>query len=326
MEKLMNELPDEPFTGLSTKGGFRAATSACYEAIRSEGGNIQALNDIVYDATTTNRKAIRFNLDNYEIEDRFEYDPIYPGEYVFWRCVEECLSTKSYDLAKLKLVIVKGPGKTRIATKGKIALKVIQDFVNGIVSWCLSKSFESSTSGMEKENHGWQFFKELFKHEEVFQISSRNRLNIGLNEFTDEIQYLPVYAGSTDFKKATDYQNHSIARIIGKRFLKKVGIPTVLSDLIIESGLNPRIIEFRGEGILSTIGLPTNEENVRQILLRKGVMQGDPLTKVILHLTNICIRETSKRICVLEKMEGGLNLLSERIKRFSETKVIENYF
>jgi len=58
-------------------------------------------------------------------------------------------------------------------------------------------------------------------------------------------------------------------------------------------------VHFNGKGIFSHIGEPSlMDEHTRHVRLVRGMMMGDPLTKVILHFTNISIREMGRYIAL----------------------------
>jgi hypothetical protein len=58
--------------------------------------------------------------------------------------------------------------------------------------------------------------------------------------------------------------------------------------------------------MLETIGLPVPDvENRRYIMMTKGLLMGDPLTKVILHLINIIVRLTASNICSEKYLQNG---------------------
>jgi len=89
----------------------------------------------------------------------------------------------------------------------------------------------------------------------------------------------------------------------------------------------PRPIVFEAHGSMSDYGsewnLESPFENARFVMLRKGILMGDPLTKVILHLINILVRVTGANYAspaFIEKifpMESGS--ITDYVQRYSVT-------
>jgi hypothetical protein len=79
--------------------------------------------------------------------------------------------------------------------------------------------------------------------------------------------------------------------------MKKCGIPPLLQKIVVKTCFSPRIVHFNGKGIFSHIGVFSDIDlHTRHVRLVRGMMMGDPLTKVILHFTNISIRELGRYI------------------------------
>jgi len=316
IKEAIDSIPDEAVTGLSTKAGIRASSSACYEASRREGGNIAALNEIVFRGQILKEDAFVFDLETGDPLGTIAYTGENPGEYVFWRCVEEVLATDPIVLGTLKMLSVKAPSKVRIATKGHICLKVALDFINGVCSWVLSKAFPTSTSGMEKENHAWNFSKELHKMAGCFVVSNIENDYLDATTRVSITTYKPLFVGSTDFTAATDRAEYRIGQLLAQPFMSKVGVPPILQGVVMATCLRPRKVEFRARGYLSTVGAPVEgDPESRFILTKKGIMQGDPLTKVILHLSNVCIRLVALKL-TKAKRDGSLEAICLRAKRY----------
>lgn len=297
IEKILSEAPDEAFTGLQTKTGVRVATSACYEKTREEGGTAEAINDIVYEGTVGRPAIIRDLYTGAEVEQKL-LDDLTPGEYIFWRCLEEVLALPPEELRKCFLLLVREPGKARAVTKALAALKIVLDLVNGVVSWPIGKAFPSSESGMLKESHGWNFFKDLLSDEElVFREKSVADTFGAVGVLLRTITYHDVFISSTDLETATDFMHHQVGRRVGSAIMRKCGIPPILRGIVMATCFQPRTVEFTGTGVLTAFGekvpvaVGEPDLNVRRVTLRRGVLMGDPLTKPILHLINIGTRE-----------------------------------
>jgi hypothetical protein len=309
MNNLIGNVPDAAFFGLQTKAGIRVTTAAALEKTRAEGGSAQAVNDFLYEAHI-GRKVRVLNLHHGTVEEERSLSELTVGEYIFWRSLEIVLSTPLPELRSAYMVGVMEPGKTRVVTKTMVSLKIVLDVVNGICSWPLAKGFESSSSGMLKEAHGWNFFKEFYKHaDEIFRVHTRNRTRIGQDNFVEEILYEDIFVSSTDYETATDSLNHNVAKRIAIPWMTKCGIPEILRGIVVAVCYQPRTIYFSATGCLKAYGETTDEENnINALLLRRGVLMGDPLTKVVLHFTNILTRRTTS----LE-----FNRITERMQRRS---------
>jgi hypothetical protein len=124
----------------------------------------------------------------------------------------------------------------------------------------------------------------------------------------------------TDFKTSTDAIDHQIAYILAKRWMTACGIPPCLKNIVYMTCFSEREIMFFGEGALATRGKPLPEKDGwRSIQMKTGILMGDPLTKVVLHLTNICIRRLSYRLYesdFMEKIGAGhiRNELTEMVR------------
>jgi len=320
LQQIVNEIPDHVFTGLTTKAGVNVTTSACFEEIRSEGGSSEYIRSIVREGRL-GRKVKIINLNTGQTEALSTLDEVSVGGYIFWRSLEEVLGTPPETLKEAKLVMIREPGKARTVTKARAALKIVLDVVNGICSYPLKKGIESSHSGMAQANHGWNFFTNLYGpwRNLVFNPVSREKMNNGPDSFLEEIEYAPLYVGFTDYSEATDRIEHKVARLAGDVWMTKCGIPKVLRGIVHETCYTPRKIFFDGTGPLKKIGSEISGETTRFITLRKGVLMGDPLTKVVLHLLNIVSRRlgalTTDKSVVHALPNGGEPLVS-RLRAF----------
>jgi len=183
VDSSIKDIPDEWFTGLKTKASVTVTSAACWENTRSEEGTLAALHEIVqgYEGNTP---VLKLDLINGRDTELLYPEGCEVGEYVFWVCIRHILSTNPSELTKVMLVVANEPGKARIVTKGVAALKIVLDVVSGMCSYPL-KGSETSSSGMERSNHAWNFFRGLFssKNEEIiFEVKSIK--NEGFNDHT----------------------------------------------------------------------------------------------------------------------------------------------
>jgi len=292
VKKITDSIPDYVFQGLGTKSGIRVTASACYERSRKEGGTVEFIRTLVNEGNL-GRKIRISDLEGLGAVPVYKnLDEVTAGEYVFWRCLEEVLASNKEDLKKAFLVMIREPGKARTVTKGAAALKVVLDLVNGICSYPL-KRVESSSSGMGKAHHGWNFFKEFFTSWRGLTFGDPEgiqRYKRGDGYIEEIVTYPALYVGMTDYSEATDFLHHDVARPIARAWMLKCGIPPVLRGIVMETCFTPRTILFRATGPLKEMGDPTDSDGIRSVKLVRGVLMGDPLTKVILHLINASVR------------------------------------
>lgn len=292
LDMLLSNVPDEALTGLATHATLRVTTAACWETTMSEGGTASAINDIVWSGNF-GRTCIVRDLQNGTIVERKKLSDCTVGEYIFWRSLEEVLSVPPDELSSVWLVMVEDPGKARTVTKGRACLKVVYDVINKLCSRLLTKGVESSRSGMEKSSHAWEFFKTFFKESrEVFKVHEKkimtaNKVNGKKRILTN---YEELFCSSTDYKSATDKFRFEIAEIIGDRVMRKMGIPKLLMGIVKRISFKPRKVFFMADGPIENLGDEHFIAGVRFITTTRGILMGDPLTKVLLHVENICTR------------------------------------
>jgi len=300
LKEVLDKLPQESFTGLSTKARIQVNTSSSWEKTRREGGTIEAARELLASLPIGEQVPVR-NLDTGEIETyRSPEDFDSTGEVVFWIALDHTLRTPLGQLKAAYLTMVKEPGKARTVTKARACLKIVLDLVSKIVASPLEKGIRSSASGMGKSNHGWNLFCRLMSDEVrdmVFSLDSREENPYeGYVERTDTFKAL--FMSSTDYKEATDQLSHEVAADLGNAWMLKCGIPRVLRSLVHKTCFSERTVFFAATGALNTIGIerPDYGENIRSIQLVNGVLMGDPLTKVVLHLVNVVTRHVGQRL------------------------------
>lgn len=309
LRRILRDIPDHVFTGLTTKAGVNPTTSACFENLREEGGTSEHIRSLVREGRL-GRKVKILNLDTNEFVSYQSLEEIGIGSYIFWRCLEEVLSMTPDTLREAKVVMINEPGKSRTVTKGHAALKVILDTINGICSYPLRKGVESSSSGMGKSNHGWNAFKSFYEEEDirrlVFSIKSKTTRprSIGVDEV--EIQYDRCWTSFTDYSEATDKMDHKVSSFVADRWMLKCGIPPILRGIVHETCFKPRKIYFDATGVLEGLGRWDDKKKSFYTTLRRGILMGDPLTKVCLHLCNKIARDTAN---ILSATDNPLDLL-----------------
>jgi len=293
MDEVIGELPDHIFTGLDTKARVTVTGSACYEATRSEGGTAQAILDIMSKYDDDILVPIR-DLDTGNITSWVHKEKASSiGTAVFWACLHEVLTSNLEELRRVSLTLVREPGKARVVTKGHAALKIVLDTVSKICSYPLKKGFKSSASGMGKSHHGWNLFKDFTSEEMYDLLFSEDRKFREDDQFAEHISRVQVwedvYLSSTDYQEATDRMVHKFGSIVATKWMTKCGIPPILRGIILAVCFRPREVHFTATGALREVGRLV-EGDTRSVVLYRGVLMGDPLTKVILHFANILAR------------------------------------
>jgi len=300
LEEVLSDLPQEAFTGLSTKARVTVSTSASWEFTRRQGGTVEAAREILASVPIGEQVPVR-DLDTGWIEAYKSVDSFDSiGEVLFWISLDHVLRTPPEELNFAFLTMVKEPGKARTVTKARACLKIVLDLVNKLVSAPLEKGIRSSSSGMGKSNHGWNLFCRLMSDEVrdmVFSLETREENPYeGYVERTDTFKHL--YMSSTDYEEATDQLTHVVAADLGGMWMRKCGIPRVLRAIVHKTCFRPRTVFFHATGVLEAYGTarPEMGENIRAVTMVNGVLMGDPLTKPVLHLTNVVARHAGSRL------------------------------
>jgi hypothetical protein len=290
LKRVVAKIPSHSFTGLSTKAAVNVTTRACKEYTRQEGGSLQGVMNFTSLKQAGKRVPVR-DLQTGKILK--ETSDLGLGEYIFWSCLDTVLKTRPQKLYEVELIVLSEPGKARSITKATYCLKVVLDVVNKLCSWPLGRGIPSSKSGMKKSHHPWNLFRRFYQNplkEHLFRVKKTSKIET--EGYTDKkITYKRLYASSTDYRTATDYFEHKIARTIARYWMIQCGIPAVLRGIVLRS-YSPRKVYFKAPGPLSTLGEFYSKE-YRVITTSRGILMGDPLTKVILHLLNASVREIS---------------------------------
>jgi hypothetical protein len=230
-------------------------------------------------------------------------DDLTLGSYIFWECLHRVVTTPLEEVSVATLIVATEPGKARSVTKARAYLKVVLDVLNHICSYPLTK-LDSSAAGMSRSNHGWETFKSIFRKDDAdlfFKTTQRNNLEKPTpdgNGVELTRHYVDLFASFTDYSSATDMFHHDVGKVLAKAWLERCGVPPMLGGILMATGYRPRKIYFTGTGPLEKIGVsdPTDKnQDRRHIMLRRGILMGDPLTKPVLHLLNASIRQLAKR-------------------------------
>jgi len=293
-------LDQSVFTGLDTKARVTVTISSCWEKTQEEGGTIEAISEIVHMGAIGVTVPKR-DLFSGAVVGEVSYSASDTGTYIFWACLDHVLKASPDEINMAALVMVSEPGKARTVTKATAALKVVLDVVNKICSWPLTK-IKSSSSGMAKASHAWNSFKESFTDsgkEIVFDPLEQRTETMSSGEKVRTTTYRDVFMSSTDYENATDAMNHEVASMISRYWMNKCGIPPILQMIVLRTCYKPRPVVFEARGPMAAYGEKWESAspfaNPNYIMLRRGVLMGDPLTKPVLHLVNILVRTAGEK-------------------------------
>jgi len=218
-----------------------------------------------------------------------------------------CLRTEPEQLKYAFLTVVKEPGKGRAVTKARSYLKIVLDLVAKICAEPMRKGVQSSSSGMGKSHHGWNFFNSFFDGDLGKQTFEEIQHDVtAYAGYTEHVKtYRDIFVSSTDYQTATDGMHHEVAQLLGDTWMQWCGIPPILRAIVNTTCYKPRRIYFQATGALEAVGSETEFLGIRSITLRQGVLMGDPLTKIALHLTNIVAREVAKGVESIDFLRQG---------------------
>jgi hypothetical protein len=297
MDEVITNLPQAAFTGLATKAAVTVTTASSWEQTQKEGETLATIMEVLIPANVGMKVPTR-DLYTGDVNGSCCHATHNIGEVIFWSSLDHVLTTDLEELREVWLVMVNEPGKARAVTKGHACLKIVLNVVNKLCSWPLAKGVSSSESGMSKAHHGWNFFKSFYTEEMkeyFFDLDGDPIDEVFEDKVYRTVVYKDVYLGSTDFSNATDNMLHEVACILGNKWMRKCGIPPVLLGIVNATCYQPRWVYFSASGPLNDLGEDV-DGIVRRIRLRRGVMMGDPLTKVVLHLINIIARTISNKL------------------------------
>jgi len=125
------------------------------------------------------------------------------------------------------------------------------------------EALPSSQSGVGAANHSWNFFKRL------------SHKNPSASFIFDEKIQTAVY--STDWETATDYCDPYIAGAMLNRLSEALGVPKWYRETMLFALTAPRQVET-----IDRNGVPE-----LSFVTKRGVLMGDPVTKVVLHLYHL---------------------------------------
>jgi len=187
------------------------------------------------------------------------------GERLFhWACGTFKDRTKVYDknCMSCRISLVAELGKYRTITVSTLQhALLLHPFSH--MGLKILEAVPSSQSGIGAANHAWNFFKRL---------SHKNPSASFV--FRDDIE---TSVFSTDWSVATDHTDPLIAGAMLNRFCYRLGVPQWYRETMLFALTGPRQIETMDRN-----GVP-----IEKFYSSRGVLMGDPVTKIVLHLHHL---------------------------------------
>jgi hypothetical protein len=185
-------------------------------------------------------------------------------------------------IGDLRVSSVKEPGKVRVITVSRFEHSAILHPLAHVMAELLAL-LDSTRPGLKASNHMWEFFKGI--KEEDIPLSG-----IFSEEYVDEfgttrrIAGSSIFIGSEDWTAATDSLNPHAVKVVLER-LHRLNFPTFYLDLCIKLLIMPRRVYER---------VPVSYQDEIKAIKTCGVLQGDPVCKIVLHLSHLVSRSVAQ--------------------------------
>jgi len=206
------------------------------------------------------------------------------GEMLFmWACNMFHDRNKCYErnLMSVRISLVAELGKYRAITVSHLAHAVLLHVLSHVFLEFL-RVIPSSESGVKAANHAWNFFKRL------------SHKNPSGNFIFDNEGFM----FSTDFEQATDFVDHDVGRSLLANLCRLFGIPKWYAETCTFALCAPRQVEY----------LDPEGKTLEMFLTKRGMLMGDPVTKVILHVYHLVCRVAAKQLVTrLRQVPGVLS-------------------
>jgi len=196
------------------------------------------------------------------------------GERLFnWSCGQFRDRSACYgkNLMSMRISLVSELGKYRGITVTPIAHALLLHPVSHMGLEFL-KAVPSSSSGIKAASHAWNFFKRLSDSNPAARFLFTGSQNVNIF--------------STDWSNATDYCDPYVSQIMLGRLLVKLGLPKWYRETVTFALMAPRQVEFKDP----------EDKTLDYFVTQRGVMMGDPITKVVLHLFHLTARPMARKI------------------------------
>jgi len=196
------------------------------------------------------------------------------GEVLFmWAChmFHDRRNCYEKNIMSTRISLVAELGKYRAITVSHLAHAILLHVLSHVLLDYL-RVIPSSESGVKAANHAWNFFKRL---------SHKNPAGNFLFENEETLLF------STDWKQSTDFIDHNVGRAILACLCQIMGIPKWYAQTCTFALCAPRQVEF----------LDPENKVLSMFLTKRGMLMGDPVTKVVLHTYHLISRIIAKSLC-----------------------------
>lgn len=247
-EKFFSRCLSKAKISLSDSGEFFTKTA--------EGGKLEATRKVLSDLKEVNEINLETGVKTGNVLN-IENSTV--GEMIFhWAASHFIDRGRIYEtnVMSVRVSLVAELGKYRGITVSHLAHSVLLHVASHVLLEYLSR-IPSSRSGVSAANHAWNFFK-LLSHK-----------NPVANFIFDE----DAYVFSTDWEDATNYCDHAVAQGLINRLMYQLGFPNWYRQTVTFALCAPRQVEFVDE----------DTKVLECYYTTRGVLMGDPVTKVILH-------------------------------------------
>jgi hypothetical protein len=255
-ERFLSRCLDRAKISLSDSGEFFTTTQ--------EGGKLEATRKILHSLQSVEEINLETGIKTGKVLNKENSNV---GEMIFhWACGLFTNRKEIYrtNVMSVRVSLVSELGKYRGITVSHLAHSVLLHVASHVLLEFI-KEVPSSRSGVSAANHAWNFFKHL---------SHKNPAASFI--FGDKDSYV----FSTDWENATDYCDHAVAQGMINRIMDILGFPKWYRQTVCFALCAPRQVEFIDE-----------ETNLlERYFTTRGVLMGDPVTKVVLHLYHLVTR------------------------------------
>jgi hypothetical protein len=258
--------PCKRVDGLSAK--VSGGTTSCLESTRSAGGKT------AYISYLARHRSVRVEYDFRTLEPTpVEPRPIRSAKDLVHWAIYNILHNPTYTSC-VRLHGVAEPSKARTISVGPYSYQVIM----GVFAHIFQPSLTSRQikSGLKADRHLWRFLTDVL-----------NPQNTDWGELVDH----HVYALSTDLSEATDFGNKNVARQIWHSLIERAENPEFPLGLALLAKT-----KYCGKRFAFVPHLG----GYRLVIMQRGWMMGDMMTKVILTLAHqYCCEKSGLRVYTL---------------------------
>jgi hypothetical protein len=258
------EKREEFFDSIMKSSKISLSDSGEFFVKTDDGGKLEAARRVL----ATNPEIPEINLHTGQLTGKILRSSSPIGERLFhWACGTFVDRKRVYqrNCMSCRISLVAELGKYRTITVSTLQHALLLHPLSHMGLKIL-EAFPSSESGIGAANHAWNFFK---------RMSHKNPSASFI--FRKDIQTSVM---STDWESATDYCDPYIAGAMLNRFLFSIGVPRWYRETALFALTAPRQVET----------LDRNGAPIEVFYTKRGVLMGDPVTKVVLHLHHLCGR------------------------------------